>query len=576
MFLKDPLLEWVFPNLDQNWIEEISKEFSLDPVSSRILANKGFSTLKQINRFLYSMLPNLHNPDLFSGMKPAVERLKLALQKKENIIIFGDNDVDGMTGTVLLIDFFRYLGLKVFYCFPDRSLQNEKFLNGAIQSATENNCTLLLTVDCGITAAAAIDEVVKQGIDVIVTDHHEPTGPIPNCVAILNPKLTGDLYPNKDLTGVGVTFKFIHAFTSYLVKSKSTLADGIDLKKYLDLVALGTVADMGALTDENRILVRYGLETLKDTSRVGLKKLLSICELAPKDITPTTLALKVAPRLNSLGRIGNPQKGVELLLMNNEQKAEDLANDLEANNLERQRIEKEMTDDVQQILKKTPSILEETAIVLSSNKWHPGVIPILTSKLSKRFNRPCLVVAVENGVGKGSLRTIQEFPLISPLKKLAHLLINFGGHDFAAGLTIKEENITSFKENFLNESKKKLKADDLSQKLKLDSQADFSNLTFDFLESLALLEPYGTKNPPPVLYTEVKQAWLPKVVGGSHLKLYLQQGERILEGIAFGMAQRKDELREKNVRLIIAYTPQINTFQNKSSIQLLIKDFKKS
>ncbi|SCA58529.1 hypothetical protein AB751O23_AE_00010 [Chlamydiales bacterium SCGC AB-751-O23] len=215
------------------------------------------------------------------------------------------------------------------------------------------------------------------------------------------------------------------------------------------------------------------------------------------------------------------------------------------------------------------------AIYLSFNS-QKELLFILTSKLSKRFNRPCLVVAVENGVGKGSLRTIQEFPLISPLKKLAHLLINFGGHDFAAGLTIKEENITSFKENFLNESKKKLKADDLSQKLKLDSQADFSNLTFDFLESLALLEPYGTKNPPPVLYTEVKQAWLPKVVGGSHLKLYLQQGERILEGIAFGMAQRKDELREKNVRLIIAYTPQINTFQNKSSIQLLIKDFKKS
>ncbi|NCF70285.1 MAG: single-stranded-DNA-specific exonuclease RecJ [Chlamydiales bacterium] len=576
MLFTESELEWVYPEVNETWISKISKEFCLDYVTSRILANKGFSTLKQVNRFLYSMLPNLHNPSSLSDMDAAISRLKDAVHKKENILIFGDNDVDGMTGTVILIDFFRYLGLKVFYCFPDRNLQNEKLLNGAIQNAIDNDCRLLITVDCGITAAAAIDEVVKRNIDVIVTDHHEPTGRIPNCIATLNPKLTEDPYPNKDLTGVGVTFKLIHAFTSDLVKSKSALAEGIDLKNYLDLVALGTIADMGALVGENRILVRYGLDALKETKRVGLQKLLSICELAPSEITPTTLALKIAPRLNSLGRIDNPKKGVELLLMSNEEKAEDLAKDLEANNSERQRIEKEMTDNIQDILDKNPSILEERAIVLSSDKWHAGVIPILTSKLSKQFNRPCLIIAVESGIGKGSLRTIQEFPLISPLKRLSSLLVNFGGHDFAAGLTIKEENIQQFKERFLKECTKKLKETDLHQKLQLDSQADFSDLTFDFLESLALLEPYGTKNSPPVLYTEVKQAWLPKIVGGSHLKLYLQQGERILEGIAFGMAHRKEELKGKNLKLTIAYTPQINTFQNKSSIQLLIKDFKRS
>lgn len=576
MFPKEPELEWSYPETNEKWVEKIAREFSLHPITASILATKGFNTLKEVNRFLYSMLPNLHNPELLSDMDAAIARLKKAVQKKENIMIFGDNDVDGMTGTVLLIDFFRQLGLQTFYCFPDRNLQNDRLLEDALKYALETDCKLLITVDCGITAAESIEQVIENKIDVIVTDHHVPTGRIPNCIATLNPKLVESPYPNKDITGVGVAFKLIHAFTSFLVKTKSALAERIDLKSYLGLVALGTIADMGALKGENRILVRYGLENLRHPQRPGLTKLIEMCEIDEESLNPTSIALKVAPRLNSLGRIDNPKKGVELLLMEDEQKAEELVKDLEKTNIERQRIEKEMTQDVQNYLEQNPAILDEKILVLHSRNWHAGVIPIVASKLSKQFNRPCLMIASDGKVGKGSLRTIPEFPLIISLKKFKDLLINFGGHDFAAGLTITEENIPKLKEKFIKEAKKKIKDTDLKQRLYLDTKADFSDLTFDFLESLALLEPYGTQNAPPILYTEVKQAWQAKVVGNTHLKLYLQQGERILEGIAFGMAHRKDELKGKNLKLTIAYTPQINTFQNKSSIQLLIRDFKKN
>ncbi|MEX2305681.1 MAG: DHHA1 domain-containing protein, partial [Waddliaceae bacterium] len=403
---------------------------------------------------------------------------------------------------------------------------------------------------------------------VIVTDHHEPTDAIPNCVATLNPKLNKQSYPNRDLTGVGVAFKLAHAITNTLVDSKKISPRKVDLKRYLDLVALGTISDMGALKDENRILVRYGIKQLRKSKRIGLAKLLEVADVDPNQITTYTVASKIAPRLNSLGRIADPQKGVELLLLRNAAQAEKMALELDLNNIERQKIERTMSADIEEMIQKNPEILKEKAIVMHSDKWHPGVIAILSTRISKMHQRPTVMIAIEGGVGKGSLRSISKFPLIPALKKSADILINFGGHDFAAGMTIKKENIELFKSKFIEHANHTLNDMDVMAKLHLDAEVDFEDLTFELMESIKLFEPFGNENLQPVLYTQAKQAWPPKVVG-NHLKLYLVQGDRMLEGIAPWKAAMSRKLRQP-YNLKIAFSPQVNP--QGPSIQLMIRE----
>jgi single-stranded-DNA-specific exonuclease len=444
----------------------------------------------------------------------------------------------------------------------------------ALTYALNRGCSLLITVDCGITAAEEIETVVQKGVDVIVTDHHEPTDQLPHCAATLNPKLKGSTYPNRDLTGVGVAFKLAHGITNVLISSGELDPNKIDLKRYLDLVALGTIADMGSLLGENRILVRYGLRQMRLGKRIGLNKLFGVCEVDPGEVTPLDIASKVAPRLNSLGRIADPNKGVELLLIQDPIQAGILAKELDLNNIERQKIERKDTEDVENYIEKHPQIFQHRALILYSDKWHPGIIPIITARIAKFYNRPTVIIAIEAGMGKGSIRTIPEFPVLPILRENAHLLENFGGHDYAAGLTIKYENIESFKKQFILHADKKLGEQDIQPKLQLDAKIDFGELTFDFMESLNLLEPFGNENPPPVFYADAHQAWPPKIVGKTHLKFYLEQEDRMLEGIGFNMARRRPQLLKKNLLLRVAFTPQINTFLNKSSIQLQVRDFK--
>lgn len=564
---------WVYPDTDADWQDDIIKEFKIHPVTAQVLVTRGFNSVDQIHQYLYSKLPDLHDPALLEGMDKAVERIIHAIDNQESILIYGDNDVDGMTGTALLTDYLKKIGASVYYYISTPGTLRQNLIIEALEYATKKQCKLLITVDCGVTAATEIAQVVDMGIEVIITDHHEPTDQIPHCVATLNPKLLNNSYPNRDLTGVGVAFKLIHALTNRLVSLGKIDSKKIDLKRYLDLVALGTVADMGQLLGENRILVRYGLEQLKKAKRIGLAKLISVCDMDPKQVSTFTIASKIAPRLNSLGRIADPLKGVELLLIRNAKQAEEMAQELDLNNLERQKIERTMTADVDQIVSQHPDILQKKAIVIHSDKWHPGVIAILCTRISKHYNRPTVMIAIENGIGKGSLRSIHEFPLLTVLRECSDLLINYGGHDFAAGLTIKEENIPEFKRRFIEAANEKLSTHDVVTKLNLDSEVQFSDLTFDLMESVKLLEPFGNENPQPLMYTKAKQAWPPKVVGKTHLKLYLEQGDRMLEGIAYGKAHLSPHLRKKNIILEVAFTPQVNNFLG-PSIQLLIRDFR--
>ena len=562
---------WVYPPQSLDWQEQIIREFQIHPTIAQILISRGFTSFDQIHDFLYAKLPDLHNPALLSEMPQAVDRIFRAIRNRENILIYGDNDVDGMTGTALLTEFFQDLGVSVFFYVSNRGTQRQTLIIEALEYALANACTLLITVDCGITAAVEVAKVAEKNVDVIITDHHEPTDTIPHCTATLNPKLVNSPYPNRDLTGVGVAFKLAHAITNRLSEEEGFAAKKIDLKQYLDLVALGTVSDMGSLMDtENRILVRYGLRQLKKGKRIGLSKLLSVCGVDTSELTTFQIASKISPRLNSLGRIDDPRKGVQLLLVKNSDLAEKMALELDLNNIERQKIERTMSMDVDATISEQPNILDDRAIVMCSEKWHPGVIAIVSTRISKQYNRPTAMIAIDKGVGKGSIRSIREFPLLPVLKECADLLLNFGGHDMAAGLTLREENIEEFKARFIQSANAQLTSNDVQNKLLLDAEIAFEDLTFDFMESIKLLEPYGNENPQPILFAKVRQIWPPKVLG-KHLKLYLVQGEegqRVLEGVAVGQAELAPLLKKRNLELEVAFTPQVN---HNSSIHLLIK-----
>lgn len=567
---------WIYPENKKNLADRIQREFHLHPVLAQLLVQRGYDADDKVHRYLYGKLPDLHDPFLFPEMPQAVERIATAIAKGENILVYGDNDVDGMTGTALLAEFLTFVGGKVLFYLSRRTvLLRQSMILDALEFALRNHCTLLITVDCGITAAEQIKEVIRHNIDVIVTDHHEPTDKIPNCIATLNPKLITSNYPNRELTGVGVAFKLAHAMTEYLMNEGSqrhgiTLSKKIDLKRYLDLVAIGTVADMGVLQNENRILVRYGVEQLRKTKRVGIDKLLSICETDVLDSTTSIIASKISPRLNSLGRIAEPEDGVKLLLVKNALAAEKLAIELNLYNIERQKIERQMSKEVEKILEMNPQLLDHKSLVLSSRKWHPGIIAILAMKLSRVYNRPCIMISLDGQVGKGSIRSIPEFPVLPVLKELSHLLLNFGGHDAAAGLTIREYNIEEFSRRFIEIADQTIHDTHITPKLYIDAQVRFDQLNYDLLESLRLIEPFGHGNPAPVFATRVDQVQDPKVIGRQHLKLFLEQEDRMVECIGLGQAHRAKELMGYRGQLTLAYTPQ----SSESALQLIVRDFR--
>lgn len=565
-------LLWVYPKQDPALLDKIMQEFHLHPVLAQILVSRKITSFDDIHYYLYGKLPDLHDPFLFAEMPQAVKRITQAILNEENILVYGDNDVDGMTATALLSEMLSFVGAKVFHYISNRTtLLRQSMILDALEYALKTHCTLLITVDCGITAAEQIEQVVRQKIDVIITDHHEPTDKIPLCVATLNPKLRSSEYPNRELTGVGVAFKLACALTEHLIEEGMLPAKKLDLKRYLDLVAIGTVSDMGLLLGENRILVSYGLEQLRKTKRIGLAKLLSICETDIHDTTTSIIASKIAPRLNSLGRIAEPEQGVKLLLAKQALAAEKLAIELNLYNMERQKIERLMTKEAEKILEQNPKILENRAIVLCSRKWHPGIIAILAMRISKLYNRPTVIISLDGQVGKGSVRSIPEFPVLGALKELSDLLVNFGGHDSAAGLSIRETSIPEFTERFIQIANERLHEQQIIPKLQLDALVRFDDLTFDLIESIKLLEPYGHGNPAPMLYADCQQIQEPKIIGKQHLKFFLEQGECGFEGIAIGQANRASELQKKPLPLPlrVAFTPQVNG----SSIQLLIRDF---
>ncbi|TGE34162.1 single-stranded-DNA-specific exonuclease RecJ [Desulfosporosinus sp. Sb-LF] len=539
----------------------------ISPVVADILAQRGFRRPEEAIEFLRPTLLNLFSPFCFRDMLSAVDRLSLALEQKEKVLVYGDYDVDGVTSTTLLYKILTDLGFKAVAYIPHRQDEGYGLHSESIERAAKSGVSVLITVDCGITAVSEVDLARTLGIDVIITDHHEPPEILPKAFAIVNPKMEDSGYPFRDLAGVGVAFKLAQA----LLQSLGTREMGIHSEiEMLDLVALGTIADLVPLTGENRIFVHYGLLQMEKTRHTGLEALLEECGLRQKTLKAGQIGFMVAPRINAAGRMDSAKAGLELLLTEDPARASELARLLTEENLSRQETEKEILEEAIALVERGPL---PRVLVLSSNHWHHGVIGIVASRLVERYYRPVFMIAEDGEEAKGSARGISGYPVLEQLTTQAHLLTKFGGHSQAAGFSLLTEDIERLRAG-LNEEALVFEESLYQEVLRIDRQVSLDTITGDLLRDLEKMAPFGFGNPGPILACREIPVHSVSAVGKerSHLKFrFGSQGEK--EGIAFRLGEHLNELnREK--RLDVAFSLDWNTFRGREDVQLMIKDIR--
>ena len=491
---------------------------------------KGFATADEVQAFLHPRLKSLGDPFVLPNMEAAVTRIFAALDRRERIVLFGDYDVDGVTSLALLAETLRAYGAAPDLFLPLRMEEGYGLSRESIERCVDQfHPQLLIALDCGTSSAAEILDLRKRGVDVIVLDHHEPKAAMPDCVAVVNPKID-PTSPFHYLCSVGIVFKLCHA----LLKTQPI---DFDLKSRLDLVALGTVADIVPLRGENRTLVQRGAIEIARTNRIGLKKLIEVSGVKPPIFTED-IGYRLGPRLNAAGRLSTAEKSLRLLLTKDEGEATELAQLLDKQNRERQEVEKKIFAAADEKLAKEFDPARDAAIVVYQSDWHPGVLGIVASRIVHKYHRPAIVIGFdESGVGKGSGRSIEGFNLVAALNRCADKIDKYGGHEMAAGLTIQEKNVDLFAEQFRQVARELLSDDDLEPRLQIDHEITFSELNFDFLGWHEMLQPFGNGNPQPVFFARgVEAAVAPRVVGENHLALVLRQQNYQRRAIFFGGA----------------------------------------
>ncbi len=545
--------------------ETLHDFLGISPVVAEILAQRGFRRPEEAIEFLRPTLLNMFSPFCLYDMSKAIERLSLALERKEKVLVYGDYDVDGVTSTTLLYKVLRDLGFQAVAYIPNRQDEGYGLHSGAIERAAKAGVKVLITVDCGVTAVSEVDLARTLGIDVIVTDHHEPPEVLPAALAILNPKLENSGYPFCDLAGVGVAFKLAQA----LLQSLGTGDVGIHSElELLDLVALGTIADLVPLVGENRIFVHYGLLQMEKTLHTGLEALLEECGLKDKPLKAGQIGFMVAPRINAAGRMDSARAGLELLLTVDPERAKELARSLTRENQVRQETEKEILAEAISLLEREPI---PTVIVLSAPHWHHGVIGIVASRLVERYYRPVFLIAEEGEEAKGSARGIAGYPVLEQLNTQAHLLTKFGGHRQAAGFSLPTEHIRQLREG-LNLEAAVFGETLFKEFLKIDRRISLEAVSGALLHDLEQMAPFGFGNPGPILACQGIPVHSVSAVGKekSHIKFrFGEQGEQ--EGIAFRLGERLNELNCAT-RLDVAFSLDWNTFRGREDVQLMIKD----
>ena len=517
---------------EQASAEELKNKLSIPLPIAKVLSNRGFS-VEDARIFLNPKIEDLYSPFLLDGVKEAAERVKRAIENNEIILIHGDYDVDGVTSLALLYRNLKKLGAKnVIPYIPSRFEEGYGLSEKSIEIAKERGASLIITVDCGVTAVEEAEMATKEGIDLIITDHHEPADEIPRAFAVINPKL-GE-YPFPDLAGVGVTFKFLMGLYTYLGQKLTPLYWD------LDLVTLGTVADLVPLIDENRILVKFGLKTLNKSLKAGINALKKVARLNG-ELRTWHISFIMAPRLNAAGRLSHAQKAFELLVTTDGKEAARLAKELNEENKRRQQIESKIYEEAKSLVEQY-EMFNDMVLVLGSPNWHEGVIGIVASKLVEDYYRPTLMISVNGETAKGSGRSIPTFHLFNAMRKVEDLFMAFGGHKYAAGFRISTDDIDELRKRINEVARKMLTSEDLIPEVHIDAEVTLQDLDEKFFEAYEMLSPFGQGNPRPVFcIKEAEVVGEPKIVGENHLKFALRQGNAHI----FAFAPQKASLIKK-------------------------------
>ncbi len=569
--------EWVFLDDEADQARLISKTLGISETIASVLVNRGVDDIEKSSNFLQAKLKALPDAFLLKDAELGSKIIIEAIKNKKKIVIYGDYDVDGITSTVIMYEFLTILGADVDYHIPHRLEDGYGLNTYALEEIATEGADLVITVDCGITSVDEVEYARSIGLDVIIVDHHHIGERIPDAIAVINPHQEECEYPFEEMAAVGV------AFSLCLVLKKKVEEDGFfrgklpNLKEYMDIVALGTVADMVPLLETNRIFVKHGLKQLKRNKRPGIEALAKICGLnSLSEVTPSSISYKMAPRLNAAGRIGNAIKGVDLLLSKDYDAALKIAEELNLTNEYRQKLEAEIFEQAIRMVE-TKEVQERNSIVLASNNWHPGVIGIVASRLVERYFKPTVMISLEAGIGRGSARSIPKLHIYNILEELNHMLIQYGGHKFAAGLTISEKHVKEFSSNFEEKVTEGLNKQDYDNFLEIDSRLELDELTPELVVALSKLEPFGMSNPEPNFLASGLTIKKQNIINRAHLhwKLRKEGSSIIFDSIGFGLLNDR-EAPSVGDCVDIVYFPRINVWGGQVSLQLYVKDYRPS
>lgn len=558
---------WLLKEFDKTRVIEISKEFHISPLTSIILYNRGITDNKDIAEFLKCDLGSLHDPYLLKDMQKAVNRIKTAQKNKEKITIYGDYDVDGITSIAILYKHLTSMGFEVDYYVPDRIQEGYGVNRDALDKIKNSGTKVVITVDTGITAVEETEYAKSIGMDIIITDHHECKETIPDAYAAIDPKRKDCKYPFKNLAGVGVAFKLIQALDD------QSSVDEL-MEKYSDLICLGTVADISPLVDENRIIVTKGLEKFRNTENIGLKALIDVSITNSKPITTSTIGYIIAPRINASGRLGCAARSVEMFLTSDIERAYELANGLCEENTIRQQTEQNMFAQAIEYIENNPQIKDDQVLVIPHENWHHGIVGIVSSKITEKFYKPSILFAIDGDEAKGSGRSISGFNLFEALEESSHLLEKFGGHELAAGLSIKTENIEKFREAINAHTAEKIDEKALIPTVSIDAVIKPSYITLETVDEINKLQPFGVDNPSPnFAVRNIKIHKISTMSEKKHLRMTLLKEGKFLDAVGFGMGEYYNHLKEGDF-IEVAFGLDINDYKGFKNVQLILKDIK--
>jgi single-stranded-DNA-specific exonuclease len=548
----------------------LARETDISVLKAQLLINRGISDSSSVVSFLSPRLSNLIDPMLLKDMDAAVELILRVIEDRKNITIYGDYDADGITATALLSNFFSSLGIPVSFHIPNRLEEGYGLNPRAVETIAKNGAGLIITVDCGTANREEIELARRLGMNVVVTDHHQVQEDFNPICPVINPHRPDSSFSFNNLAGVGLSFFLAIAIRAALRERGWFVSrPEPDLKQYLDLVALGTVADMVPLLGQNRILVRAGIEIMKTSVWPGIKALQKISEVGSSDIRANDLAFRLAPRLNAPGRMGKSELAIHALTTDKPPLAIDLARQLHTLNNQRQAIERDILEQIEETIVSIKDFPNRRTLVFSEEGWHKGVLGIVASRLLEKYHRPTLVLTIQKGMATGSGRSIDGFNLHQALTKLGHLFERFGGHYHAAGFAIKASNIGALAAGLEDLALEGLSEEDLTPAIDIDAEVKLCDLTMETVREVRSLAPFGSGNPEPIYYAHSLHVIGSRVVGERHLKLRLKQGRNVMEAIGFGLAEMHP-LEGRTINMV--FSPAIDQWQGYNRLQLRVID----